>query len=272
MLTPLGPATLAVRPLDAQGEVRAAAWGSGAEWVLEGLPGLLGADDDPSGFDPHDRVVAEAWRRFPHWRVPRSGLVLDALVPAVLEQKVTGKEAFAGWRRLVLEYGAPAPGAAAAERRLRIAPTPARLRAVPSWAWLQMGVEPGRARTVVRVAESAAALERLASLPVDEADRRMRSLPGVGVWTSAEVRSRAFGDADAVSFGDYHVAKDIGWALTGRPVDDVGLAELLEPYRPHRFRVQALLALVGLRRPRRGARRTLPSHFPEKWAANRNSL
>ena len=41
-----------------------------------------------------------------------------------------------------------------------------------------------------------------------------------------------------MSFGDYHVAKDIGWALTGRPVDDEELEVLLEPYRGHRLRVQ----------------------------------
>ena len=87
-------------------------------------------------------------------------------------------------------------------------------------------------------------------MPAEEADRRLRSLPGIGVWTSAEVRFRAHGDADAVSFGDYHIAKNVGWALTGREVDDDGLAELLEPYRPHRYRVQRLVELAGLGRPR----------------------
>ena len=52
------------------------------------------------------------------------------------------------------------------------------------------------------------------------------------MWTSAEVRQRALGDADAVSFGDYHVAKDVGWALTGTPFDDAELEAYLEPWRP----------------------------------------
>ena len=68
-----------------------------------------------------------------------------------------------------------------------------------------------------RVAES---LERITGLPPDEADDRLRSRPGIGMWTSAEVRRPRAGDADAVSFGDYHVAKDVGWALTGEPMDD----------------------------------------------------
>jgi 3-methyladenine DNA glycosylase/8-oxoguanine DNA glycosylase len=262
--TPQGLVTLSVRPLDAAGEVHAAAWGPGADWVLDGLPTLLGADDDPSGFEPqHDALVA-SWRRHRHWRVPRTRLVTDSLVPAVLEQKVTGTEAFSAFRRLVRRYGVPAPGAEAARRRLMVQPSPERLRAIPSWEWLQLHVDPGRSRTVVRAATVAESLERLVDVSTDEADRRLRSLPGVGIWTSAEVRGRALGDADAVSFGDFHVAKDVGWALTGTPLDDDGLAELLEPYRPHRLRVQALVLLAGMHRPRRGPRMSLPTHLPAR--------
>jgi 3-methyladenine DNA glycosylase/8-oxoguanine DNA glycosylase len=125
-----------------------------------------------------------------------------------------------------------------------------------------MHVDPARSRAVVRAAQVATSLERTTGLPHDEADRRLRSLPGIGVWTSAEVRFRAHGDPDAVSFGDYHVAKNIGWALTGEEVDDDGLAELLEPYRPHRYRVQRLVELGRLSRPRRGPRMAPRTHLP----------
>ena len=261
--TPAGPVTLAVRALSAEGLVRASAWGPGAGWVLDGLPVLLGATDDPTGFVPRHAALARAWQRHPHWRVPRTRLVVDALVPAVLEQKVTGKEAFASYRHLVRRHGAPAPGGdLAARRRLMVAPPPSALRRVPSWEWLRFGVDPARSRSVVRVAQVADALERLVDVSTEEADRRLRTVPGVGVWTSAEVRARALGDADAVSFGDYHVAKDVGWALTGRPADDAQMAVLLEPYRGHRLRVQVLVGLDGLRRPRRGPRMTLPTHLP----------
>jgi 3-methyladenine DNA glycosylase/8-oxoguanine DNA glycosylase len=114
----------------------------------------------------------------------------------------------------------------------------------------------------VTAARVAASLERTVGLPADEVDRRLQSLPGVGVWTSAEVRFRAHGDADAVSFGDYHIAKNVGWALTGQEVDDDGLAELLAPYRPHRYRVQRLVELGGLSRPRHGPRMAPRRHLP----------
>lgn len=90
----------------------------------------------------------------------------------------------------------------------------------------------------------------------------MQALPGVGVWTSAEVAQRALGDPDAVSFGDYHVAKDITYTLLGEAHGDDVLAELLEPYAGHRFRVQRLLELVGARRPRRGPRLPPRRHLP----------
>ena len=260
--TPEGPATLVVGARPDDGAVLAEAWGPGATWALDSVPGLLGADDDPSGFEPRHPVLEEAVRRHGAVRIGRSGLVMESLVPAILEQKVTGQEAFAGFRMLVHRYGEHAPVPGPAGRRLWVQPTPERLRTIPSWEWLRMHVDPARSRTLVRAAAVADALERTAALPHEEADRRLRSLPGIGVWTSAEVRQRAHGDPDAVSFGDYHVAKDIGWALTGTPFDDAELEEFLEPWRPHRGRVQALVGLAGLHRPRRGARMAPRTHLP----------
>jgi 3-methyladenine DNA glycosylase/8-oxoguanine DNA glycosylase len=257
--TPEGVGTLHLVCRPAGSEVEALAWGPGAQWLLESVPALLGDADDADGFVPHHDPVAEAWRRFPHWRMSRSGLLFDALAPAVIEQKVTGQEAFSGYRTLVRRFGTVAPGPFP---WLYAPPTAGGWAAIPSWAWLQASVDGGRSRTVVRAAGYAGRLEEGANLSVAEANRRMRALPGVGVWTAAEVSQRALGDADAVSFGDYHVAKDIGWALTGSPVDDAGLAELLEPYAGHRYRVQHLLGLAGHFRPRRGPRMPPRTHLP----------
>ena len=259
--TPEGTATLRLTSRPELGEVHATAWGAGAQWALDGVPRLLGAEDDPTGFLPRHPVLADAHRRMPHWRVCRTGLVMEALVPAVIEQKVTGQEAFAGFRTLVHRFGERAPGAGA-DRGVWVQPAAETVRLVPSWEWLRMHVDPARSRVLSRAAQVATALERTSTLTGDEADRRLRSLPGIGVWTSAEVRFRAHGDADAVSFGDYHVAKNVGWALTGSEVDDDGLAELLEPYRPHRYRVQRLVELAGLRRPRHGPRMAPRRHLP----------
>ena len=259
--TPQGVGTLRLVCRPSGSEVEAQAWGPGAPWLLDSVPALLGDGDDPSGFAPVHDLVADAWRRFSFWRVPRSGLLFDALAPAVIEQKVTGQEAFSGYRTLVRRFGRPAPGPV---EGLLAPPTAAGWAAIPSWAWLQASVDGARSRPVVRAAGVAGRLEEAVGLGVGEAHRRMRALPGIGVWTAAEVAQRALGDADAVSFGDYHVAKDIGWALTGAPVDDDGLAELLEPYAGHRYRVQHLLGLAGQRRPRRGPRMAPRTHLPTR--------
>lgn len=258
-----GVATLRLTDRPSDGEVRASAWGPGADWALEQLPAMLGAEDDPTGFVPRHRAVADAHRRNPHLRVGRTGLVMEALVPTIIEQKVTGAEAKAGFQQLVYRFGERAPGPGE-DRGLWVQPSPEQLRAIASWEWLKLHIDPARSRTVVRAAMVASSLERTAApgIPADEVDRRLRSLPGIGVWTSAEVRVRAHGDADAVSFGDYHVAKDVGWALIGEEVDDDGLAELLEPYRAHRYRVQRLVELSRARPPRRGPRMARRSHLP----------
>jgi 3-methyladenine DNA glycosylase/8-oxoguanine DNA glycosylase len=259
--SPQGPATLTVQARPREGDVLARAWGPGATWVLDSVPAMLGAEDDWSGFEPRHPVLEELRRHHPHARLGRTGLVMEALVPAIIEQKVTGKEAFGGFRALVHRFGERAPGPGR-ERKVWVQPAPDRLRTIPSWEWLRLHIDPARSRTVVTVAKVADSLERTTTVACDEADRRLRSLPGVGVWTSAEVRQRAFGDPDAVSFGDYHVAKDVGWALTGTPFDDAELEAFLEPWRPQRGRVPALVALGGLRRPRHGPRMSLPTHFP----------
>ncbi|CAM4260824.1 3-methyladenine DNA glycosylase/8-oxoguanine DNA glycosylase [Mycobacterium basiliense] len=230
-----------------------AVWGSGAQEFVETLPALLGADDDASDFVPQHPTVVAAHRRLPHLRVGRTGRVLEALIPAVIEQRVPGAEAFRSWRLLVTRFGTPAPGPAPVG--MRVPPSADAWRAVPSWEFHRANVDPGRARTVAGCAQRAASLERLASRTAVQAREALVSLPGVGVWTAAETVQRAFGDADAISVGDYHIPKMIGWTLLGRPVDDAGMLELLEPMRPHRHRVVRLLEASGLaREPRRGPR------------------
>jgi 3-methyladenine DNA glycosylase/8-oxoguanine DNA glycosylase len=217
------------------------------------LPALLGADDDASDFVPRDPTVAAAHRRIPHLRLGRTGLVLEALIPAIIEQRVPGADAFRSWRLLVSKYGTPPPGPAPAG--MRVPPSAEVWRNVPSWEFHRANVDPRRAQTVVSCARRAASLERLVSRPAAQVRSALTSLPGVGEWTAAETEQRAFGDADAVSVGDYHIPKMIGWTLLGRPVDDAEMLELLEPMRPHRHRVVRLLEASGLAsEPRRGAR------------------
>ncbi len=251
-LLPSGPVTARISRAAANA-AHCVAWGGGAQEFIEMLPAMLGADDDASDFEPRDPTVAAAHRRVPHLRLGRTGRVLEALIPAIIEQRVPGADAFRAWRVLVSKHGTPAPGPAPAG--MRVPPAAEAWRHIPSWEFHRANVDPRRAQTVVGCARRADSLERLVSRPAEQARQALTSLPGVGEWTAAETAQRAFGDADAVSVGDYHIPKMIGWTLLGRPVDDAVMLELLEPMRPHRHRVVRLLEASGLAyEPRRGAR------------------
>ena len=233
------------------------AWGSGATEFAETLPAQLGADDDPSGFAPVEPTIAEAYRRARHLRLGRTDRVLEALVPAVIEQRVSGMDARRAWRALVTRFGAPAPGPAPSH--MRLPPSADAWRHIPSWEFHRANVDPGRARTVVACAQRAESLERLTARPPEQARAALKSLPGVGEWTAAETAQRAFGDADALAVGDYHLAKMIGWSLLGHPIDDAAMVELLEPLRPHRHRAVRLLEVSGMAaNPRFGPRQAIP--------------
>ena len=168
-----------------------------------------------------------------------------------------GKDARRAWRALVRKFGSPAPGPAPVH--MRVPPPSDVWRRVPSWEFHRANVDPGRARTVVGCAQRADSLERLVTRSPEQARAALMSLPGVGVWTAAETAQRAFGDADALSVGDYHLATMVGWRLLGHPIDDEAMVELLEPLRPHRHRAVRLLEVSGPGLPsRRAPRQAIP--------------
>lgn len=258
--TPHGPGTLRLSSRD--GEVAAAAWGPGADWLVGSVPDLLGVGDDPAGF-PYEALpasLAPAWPALvTRWRVPRSGLVLEALVAAVLEQKVTGVQARRAWRSLHVDVGEPAPGPV--PRPMWVLPECGALRRVPSWRWHAWGVGPQQSATLMRVLQSAGRVEECARLPLADARSRLQSIPGIGGWTVAEVAQRALGDPDAVSFGDFHLAQHLVYAFTGsRDGTDEQAAVLLEPFAGQRYRVQRLQEVSGVARPARGPRATIADH------------
>lgn len=253
------PVTLRLR--EKSSTVSAQAWGPGAQAALESLPQLLGADDDWSEFDSASfqrklpNAVRDARRIHSGLRLGSSGRVVDHLIPVILEQKVTGAEAFAGYSRLLRSYGHMPPGPSEAlPARLRLAPTPAHWRTIPSWQWHRAGVGPARAETIMRVLARAPALERLSEASSTRAQEGLQSILGIGPWSSAEVVQVSHGDPDAISVGDYHLAHFVGYALTGKRTDDAGMLELLAPFAGHRQRVVRLLYLSGIREPRRAPR------------------
>lgn len=238
--TPDGPGTLTIAV--AGGEVRLRAWGPGAAWLLDSAPGMLGLLDDPTALTPHDDAVARLIAQVPHLRLGRTDRVWEALVAGVVEQKVTGTEAYRGWRHLLTRYGERAPGPVPDD--MRVPPPPARWREITEADWHRSGLEPVRAATI----------RRAATVDVERRVDRLTALRGIGPWTAAHTRIRALGDPDAVPLGDYHTPAVVGLALVGRKVDDDGMLELLEPYAGQRYRVIRLCELGAGMPERHGPR------------------
>ena len=259
MLTPLGAATLHLG--QRRDSVEARAWGDGAEWAIAGVPELLGEGDDWSGLDVSaNAFLSDSLRRNQGLRLLRTRQVFEMLLIAILEQKVTGIEARRAWRTLLTKFGDVPPGPA--PDGMRVFPSAERWRRVPSWEWHTAGVGPQRSATVMRAASVASSLERTLADgrggPV--VATKLRSIQGIGVWTAAETTQRAHGDPDSPSVGDYHLPAVVGWALIGKPVDDDGMLELLEPYAGHRQRVMRLIEVSGFRKPAFGPRMTIQDH------------
>lgn len=248
-LTPEGPATLRFRVgrSISDGEVEIDAWGEGAHWLIRQAPAMLGAEDDDTGFAElaaAHPILAEAHRTRSQVRLIRTGQVMQALIPAILEQKVTTLSAYGAWRTLVCKYGTPAPGPAWMPRDMRVMPDPHVWILIPSWEWRRAEVDGKRAEAIIRACRRAPALERLAYADVPEAAEKLQTLPGIGPWTAAETLQRSHGAQDLVSVGDLHLPRIICGILSepgDRSYDDEKMLRLLAPFAPHRQRAVRLL-------------------------------
>lgn len=252
-LTPEGSATI---HLEFDGEdVRATAWGSGAGWLIDRADLLVGVNDVSTLQTSHPRLC-ELQRRLVGMRIGATHRVMEALVPAILEQKVTSYEAHQSFRRMVYAWGEPAPG----PRELRVAPSAEVLASQPYWAFHRFGIERKRADVIKAVCRRADRLEECVYLSPEQASARLTHFSGVGRWTAAEVAARAFGDPDAVSVGDLHLPHLVSWVLAGElRATDERMLELLEPYRGERGRVIRLIEAGAGRRPRRTPRQRIRS-------------
>lgn len=249
MTTPDGPATLRLGGGGPSGRVVARAWGPGAAAALARTRRLVGVDDDSGALVAHHAPIRELQRRLVGLRMPASGRVLDALVPAICEQKVTGTEARRAYQALVRRHGTSAPGPI----DLRLPPSAELLAGLPYHAYHPFGIERRRADVIRRAAASASRLERAPD--ADAARREMLAIPGIGPWTAAEVLRVSHGDPDALSVGDYHLPNAVAWLLAGEPrADDARMLELLAPYAGQRGRVQRLVEAGRVVAPRRGPR------------------
>ncbi|NNC92668.1 MAG: DNA-3-methyladenine glycosylase 2 family protein [Acidimicrobiia bacterium] len=247
---PTGPATLRLAVTGTS--ITASAWGPGAEWALHHLPDLLGAGDDPDSFPTNNhRLMRQLKGKFRGLRIARTERVHEAIVPVILGQVVTRTEAKRAERRLNETYGEAAPG----PEPLRLQPAPGVLGRLQYEDFHPLGIARNKAGLIIDVSRRAARLEEITAMEPDAANKRLRAIKGIGPWSSALVMSEALGDPDAVPVGDYHLPNTVAWALAGEArATDARMLELLEPFRPHRYRAALMLKLSGTGAPKYGPR------------------
>lgn len=248
-----GPATLHL--IVSRDAIDAEACGPGADAALRRVEFLVGEADTPPVLPAEHDAVARAHRKFGALRLGATKDPYHELLPAVLGQRVTAREAVTQWRQMCITMGEPAPAMAGAPS-LRMPPEPAVLSKQPYWVFHRLGIERRRANALIEVARHEGFLRRLVREAPPDATRQLQQIQGVGPWTAAVAGLPAFGDSDALCVGDFHAKNTVAFALTGahRGTDEE-MCALLSPYAPHRARVLRWLQLDGWNAPAHGPRR-----------------
>jgi 3-methyladenine DNA glycosylase/8-oxoguanine DNA glycosylase len=254
----------------ADGDLVTRVWGSVrtpvevVERAVEDTRWWTGQYDEPERLDEavgrHD-LLRRLLREVGEVRLGRTPRVAEALGRSIIHQLVQSPEAARSVAQIVARFGQPAPGG------LGTWPAAARLGRIPAWELRRCGVSLRGARSLHAAAVQEARLEDAAARGMSVLDERLRSLPGVGVWTSAETRL-ALGDPDAVSVGDYHLHTWVSHSLGGLdPTDssDEIMLDLLNPFAGQRGRVITLIGRAYAQRllprpPRRAARAAMSAH------------
>ncbi len=239
--TPLGPVTMVAWQDDA---VEAALYGPGIEWLAPRLRALLGVDD-PADFAPsHPKLLA--WRRlFRATRLVEAISLAEQHAILILQQRITFTEAARSWRAMCLRLQRPAPG----PLPLWLPPTPDDWLALPQPHARALEIDAHRWHALQQASRAAAEVE---SRRADRAalSDYLSAIPGTGPWTTGLMLGLGTGDADAIVLGDVHMPHDVSALLTGVPFgSDEKMVALLEPFRPHRFRVVRVMLATGRRGP-----------------------
>ncbi|HTJ29911.1 MAG TPA: hypothetical protein VL346_05400 [Acidobacteriaceae bacterium] len=220
------------------------AFGPEAEPLLtETLRGFT-QPDGYFDFPTEDTGLLRLHHSQPGLRILRVPWIYETICSVILQQRIRTVDAMRDWRRLTYRYGADAP------LGLRAFPKPAVLARVPLFSLEQMGIDPRRAKTLLRLAHEMAFLRLGSELTFAELRDRLQRVPGIGPWTTESVMGYGAGDPDAAIPGDLHLPRVVCYALAGEQNGtDARMMELLEPFRGHRFRIIRLLYAAGLDTP-----------------------
>ncbi|MEO8695278.1 MAG: DNA-3-methyladenine glycosylase 2 family protein [Acidimicrobiales bacterium] len=247
--TPRG--TASARFVHRDGVLAVDVWGDGGDHVLARARTLAGLHDRPLDFAPEHRALASLARRYAGLRLTAGADPIEIAMRAVFGQRVTSDEARQSWWRFVHRHGETAPG----PLELRAPPRSELVARLGRDALLRVGLDLHRSRALVALSRES---DRLRAT-CDDGElvaARLRTLPGIGPWTIGLVRHLAYGDASAVPLGDWHIGRDLCFALSGEERgNDTRMLELLAPFAGNEGRVWRLISAAGIHHPRRASGR-----------------
>lgn len=236
-------------------EIQTQLVGDAKSWIADHLSELIGLQYQPPQFE-EPRRLREIAHRFQGMRIPRLPCISARLVQIILQQLVSFRDACHGWRQLVYRFGQRVPG----HDDLWFPPGADVLRGLVSHQFVECGILPQHGRRIVEVMRHSTKIEARwnAGRDPESLDRTcelLQHIPGIGPWTIGFLRGAGLGDPDAEVLGDYSHPKHVSYFFTGNTTaDDEEMLRLLEPYRPHRFYVLALLLKGSPPPPRQGPR------------------
>jgi len=246
-LTPDGPATVLVNWRDDTASVEL--WGDGESWLADRMEAMLGLADDVSGFVPEHKAIARMWRQHSGMRMCASHTLWHDVAWLIPGQRVTGQDAARQWAAVCRKFSEPSPG----PLELLLPPAPEAVAGAHYTDFHRLGIERQRAENLRAAARFIPRFAAMTDLPSDELRAKLELVHGVGPWTATNVLTMTTGDPDAVVIGDYGIPSVATWNLAGQRVGtDQEMLELLEPFRPNRWRVMRLLMAAGAHPPRRG--------------------
>lgn len=246
-LTPEGPGAITVRWQASRPEAHMRSTGPGGNWLMQQAPALLGLTDDITGFAPSNEPLRTIWAQRRGDRIGASGTIWHDLAFFIVQQRVARSSAAESWRRMVEVLGSPI-----GEGEVIAPPEPSVIARLTYDQLHPFGIERRRGENLISAARFVSRLREPASLERDALLAKLGAVRGVGRWTLSCLSTFTFGAADAVIVGDAGIPSIVTWLLAREPRgSDARMLELLEPYRPHRYRVIRLAFASGVKPPRR---------------------
>lgn len=240
-----GDATCVVEIASEGKNVHVRAEGANEAEVVSDLVDALGTDDGSKVFTPEHPLLAKLHRARSGLRLVRVPWRFDVACCAVLQQRVTVREAWQEWTRIAKKYGTRT------SHDLYAFPSAETIARMDSWRFEELGVDPKRTRAMIGLARDVVRRGTFGWTDRARVRKHMRAVRGIGVWTTEMTMGFGYGDPDALPLADLHLPHLVTWALAReRPGTDERMEQLLEPYRGHRFRAVRLLLDAGIVVPR----------------------